>query len=262
MQAKYQGPIELVVFDLAGTLVDGPADMSEQYSKDDGLGVKAPVIAFDEVLSEYGLDLSWDQIRTPMGLDKKTHLRELLAMPDIAQQFETAHGHEWTDSDLEEMYEGLREELSETVVREELSQVIDGTPHALGTLRRQGKQLGTTTGYGSEAAEAVLESLETRQELSFEATAHSDDVPNGRPGPWMIYELMESLDVYPPAAVVKVGDTAADIAEGNNAGAWTVGVYATGNDRFDSLRDAGADYLIPSVRELPPVISRIENENI
>jgi phosphonoacetaldehyde hydrolase len=78
----------------------------------------------------------------------------------------------------------------------------------------------------------------------------------------MIYEVMESLNIYPPASVVKVGDTSKDIAEGNNAGAWTVGVYETGNDRFDSLRDAGADFLIPSVRDLPPVISRIENEDV
>jgi phosphonoacetaldehyde hydrolase len=30
--------------------------------------------------------------------------------------------------------------------------------------------------------------------------------------------------VYPPAAVLKVGDTRADIEEGRNAGAWSVGV--------------------------------------
>lgn len=197
-----------------------------------------------------------------MGLDKKSHLRELLSMPEVSQQFESTHGRKWTDSDLENMYGHLRHMLSEIVVRDELSQVIDGIRRALGTLRRQGKQLGVTTGYGLEPAEALLEDLQTRQGISFEATAHSDAVPNGRPGPWMIYEVMESLNVYPPASVVKVGDTPIDMAEGNNAGAWTVGVYETGNDRFDSLRDAGADFLIPSVRDLPPVISRIENQDI
>jgi phosphoglycolate phosphatase-like HAD superfamily hydrolase len=73
--------------------------------------------------------------------------------------------------------------------------------------------------------------------------------------------VMKSLDIYPPAGVVKVGDTVKDIDEGNNAGAWTVGVYETGNDDFESLRNAGADFLIPSVGELPSVISQIENQN-
>ena len=46
----------------------------------------------------------------------------------------------------------------------------------------------------------------------------------------MIYRLMELLDIYPPAAVVKVGDTVPDILEGRNAGVWSVGVTHTGSD--------------------------------
>jgi phosphonoacetaldehyde hydrolase len=261
VHVEYNKPVELVVFDLAGTLVDGPADMSEQYPKDDGLGVKVPVIAFDEVLSEYGINLSWDRIRIPMGFDKKTHLRELLAMTDVSQQFESAHGREWTDTDVEKMYDHLRDTLAETVVCEGLSDVIGGVLPTLAKLKRQGKKLAITTGYGTEAAEALLESLQMRQGVTFDATTHSDAVPNGRPRPWMVYEVMKSLDIYPPAGVVKVGDTVKDIDEGNNAGAWTVGVYETGNDDFESLRNAGADFLIPSVGELPSVISQIENQN-
>lgn len=78
----------------------------------------------------------------------------------------------------------------------------------------------------------------------------------------MVRQAMEALDIYPPASIVKVADTPKDIAEGKNAGAWTVGVYNTGNNGFDSLGEAGADFLIPSVRELPPILSRIENKLI
>ena len=45
----------------------------------------------------------------------------------------------------------------------------------------------------------------------------------------MIYRLMEELNVCPPGAVVKVGDTIADIESGLNAGVWSVGVTQTGN---------------------------------
>jgi phosphonoacetaldehyde hydrolase len=79
---------------------------------------------------------------------------------------------------------------------------------------------------------------------------------------------------------VKVGDTEADIAEGLNAGAWTVGITKTGNyvglgreeaaatpsrqlaqlvrDAAARLRGAGAHYLIGSIGELPPVLDEIE----
>jgi phosphonoacetaldehyde hydrolase len=46
----------------------------------------------------------------------------------------------------------------------------------------------------------------------------------------MIYRNMERLKVFPPSSVVKVGDTVADIEEGLNAGAWSVGVTTSGNE--------------------------------
>jgi hypothetical protein len=53
---------------------------------------------------------------------------------------------------------------------------------------------------------------------------------NGRPKPWMSTRVAEALDVYPLAAVVKVDDTLPGLLEGLNAGMWTVGVAASGNE--------------------------------
>jgi phosphonoacetaldehyde hydrolase len=99
----------------------------------------------------------------------------------------------------------------------------------------------------------------------------------------MVFEAAVQLKVYPLAAIVKVGDTPADIAEGLNAGAWSVGVAATGNmvglcqsdfealsqnERHDriatgraALIAAGAHYVIDSVADLEPVIAAI-NERL
>jgi len=86
--------------------------------------------------------------------------------------------------------------------------------------------------------------------------------------------------VYPPQAVVKIGDTIADIEAGRNAGVWTVGVTKTGNlvgltqselealapgelDRkvataVRKFKDAGAHYVIDSFVGLPAVVDDIE----
>jgi len=96
----------------------------------------------------------------------------------------------------------------------------------------------------------------------------------------MLFRAMEALRVFPPWAVVKVGDTKADIDEGVNAGTWTVGVTRTGtyvglteaelaalpgpertrliHEAADILRARGADYLVESVAELPPILDDIE----
>jgi len=46
----------------------------------------------------------------------------------------------------------------------------------------------------------------------------------------MIFRCMEALNVYPPAAVMKIGDTCIDIEDGRNAGCWSVGVIDSSNE--------------------------------
>ena len=96
----------------------------------------------------------------------------------------------------------------------------------------------------------------------------------------MYYKALLDLGVWPAWRTVKVDDTTVGIAEGLNAGAWTVGVSVTGNLFGFSLEEtralppaafmarreaaaarlveAGAHYVIDSVAELPPVLSAIE----
>ena len=46
----------------------------------------------------------------------------------------------------------------------------------------------------------------------------------------MIFRIMETLRIYPPRAVVKIGDTVPDIGEGLNAGAVSIGVVSSGSE--------------------------------
>ena len=84
-------------------------------------------------------------------------------------------------------------------------------------------------------------------------------------------------------ALVKVGDTLADIAEGLNAGMWTIGVAQTGNEvgltekefagldpearrtrlnlAYQRMFQAGAHYVVDSIAAVPPVIDEI-NERL
>jgi phosphonoacetaldehyde hydrolase len=105
------------------------------------------------------------------------------------------------------------------------------------------------------------------------------ETAEGRPSPLMMWKAMVELGVWPAFACIKVDDAEVGIAEGRAAGAWTVGVAASGNrvglsgvawealDAADrrvrlteakaSLAAAGADFVIDTVADLPPIVETI-----
>lgn len=262
--AATDSPIKLVIFDWAGTTVDH--------------GCFAPVAPFVEALSARGIKVTVDQVRGPMGLHKRDHLRTLLELPEIRARWREAHGSDWTEADLDRLFEEEFAPRQLSSIRA-VSRLISGLPECVEHLRLRGIKIGTTTGYFREAAELVYEAGR-QQGYVPEANLCVSDVPRGRPAPWMVYRLMEMLDVYPPSAVIKVGDTVPDVGEGRNAGVWTVGIARTGSevglseadwevlpadqkrDRLatasQKLRDAGAHWVIESVAVLPEILPQIE----
>jgi phosphonoacetaldehyde hydrolase len=97
----------------------------------------------------------------------------------------------------------------------------------------------------------------------------------------MIYKACAELGVWPLSRVVKVDDAEVGVAEGKAAGAFTVGVAASGNalglslaalrgltasergSRLDaarkSLMNAGANLVIDSVADLVPALERMSD---
>jgi phosphonoacetaldehyde hydrolase len=98
----------------------------------------------------------------------------------------------------------------------------------------------------------------------------------------MSTRVAEALDAFPLLGCVKVDDTLPGIAEGLNAGMWSVGVARSGNEMGlderedaallvaqpavhaarlgaarDRMRAAGAHYVVDSVKELLPVLDEI-----
>ena len=143
-------------------------------------------------------------------------------------------------------------------------------------------QIGSTTGYTSEIMEYVLP-VAKEQGYEPDCCVTPDVTEYSRPTPFMVFECMRQLNVFPPKLVVKAGDTVMDILEGKNAGAWSVGIIkgssvvglseaeynALGEAERKELHEkarkiymeAGADYVIEDITELPEVINKI-NERL
>ena len=205
--------IRLVVLDWAGTTID--------------FGCMAPSGAFVAAFAARGVAVTLAEARGPMGLHKKDHLRAMLRTENVGAKWRAKTGREWAEADVTELYRDVTPRQVEAA--KAYSALVPGVIETVAELRRTGVKIAGTTGYFHEAAAAVSAAAKQQgYEPDFNICA--DDVPAGRPAPWMIFRSMEALGVYPPAAVLKLGDTVIDIEDGRNAGCWSGGVVDSSNE--------------------------------
>lgn len=259
--------IEAVIFDWAGTTVD--------------YGSFAPVQAFIEAFRQHGIEPSTEEVRKPMGMLKKNHIRTMLEMPRLRAQWQQTHGKDWDEADVDAVYAS-----SEDSIMPILKDFADPKPFVLdtvATLRARGIKIGSTTGYTDEMMSIVVPKA---KELGYapDVWCSPNAVENlGRPYPYMIFYNMQALRIPSAASVVKVGDTVADIQEGKHAGVFTIGVVegssvmgltqaefqalSTAEQLLERQRvaeiyqSAGADGVIQNLSALLSVIDKLEAES-
>lgn len=259
----YTGPLRAVILDWAGTIVD--------------YGSCAPAGVFVEVFRKHGVEITVAEARVPMGAEKRAHIAALLAEPDIALRWQHEHERSYTDADINAIYSDFIPMQIECLPQS--ADLIPGTMEAVAAFRRRGLKVGTTTGYNREMLDVLL--AEARQRgLEPDASVAADEVPEGRPSPWMALTAAMRMNTYPIEACIKVGDTVPDILEGLNAGMWTIAVAKTGNElgineaqaaalhdtelepllnrAYDRLYRAGAHFVVDSIADVPPVLDEIE----
>ena len=258
----YRGGLKLAVLDLAGTVID--------------YGSSAPAGAFVELFAGRGISVSDAEARGPMGMHKRDHIAALCALPHVAAQWREKHGAAVGDADIDRMYaDFIPLQMS---VLPKYADLIPGSAAAVATLREMGLKIAFTTGYNCEMLDIVLAAA-AEQGLQADTAVCGTDVPAGRPAPWMALECAARLNVYPPAACIKFGDTLVDIEAGLNAGMWSVGTALSGNmaglslaewnalsqDEQDRLRvkahaamaAAGAHAVVDSVADAPRIVARV-----
>lgn len=255
--------IKAVIFDWAGTVVD--------------YGCFAPMDAFIQVFAQSGVPITVQEAREPMGLLKRDHIQAILGMNRVRQAWSNRYGQAPGEADLDHLYELFQQTLMKSL--DQFTTPLPGVAAVVEKLRGKGLRIGSTTGYTREMMEVVAGGAK-RKGYQPDFLITSDEVKQGRPYPYMIYRNLLELEVYPPKAAVKIGDTVADVQEGRNAGVWTVAVIKGSSELGLTLQEtkrlpehelqelmdrarrkfteAGADYIIETVDELPDVIEAIE----
>ncbi|WP_436494755.1 phosphonatase-like hydrolase [Actinokineospora sp. HUAS TT18] len=214
--------IELAVLDIAGTTV-------EEH--------QAVYVALEDAVRAAGVDPTVADIQRWMGADKREAIGGLLGVDP---------------STVDDTLADFRARLAAAYAATPPT-LLPGVADALGKLRANGVKVALTTGFDRGVTDSLLAVVGV-DDTVVDAVICVDDVPAGRPAPYMIFRAMERTGVRDVSRVLTAGDTVRDLEAGTNAGAgMVVGVLSGGLDAT-ALGAVRHTHLLPSVADLPELL--------
>ena len=212
------GPIDLLVFDLDGTLIDSKLDL---------------VLSVNAVRERLHLPkLPEETIATYVGRGVVTLMQR--ALGDRASEETVAEAVEffleyYRDHMLDHTvpYPGVREALAALHVR----------------------QMAVLTNKPVKFSQAILVGLGLNE--FFSQVYGGNSFERKKPDPVGLFAIMRETQA-PPDRTMIVGDSDTDVLTGRNAGVWTCGVtYGLAPQTFET---SPPDFLLNDLRELPPLL--------
>jgi phosphonatase-like hydrolase len=221
--------LRMVVFDVAGTTVFDDDNVAE---------------AFLGALRDLGVHAQPEEAVRVMGLSKPLALTELcrgrVSEGELEDVVRAAHAR--FVARMIEHYE-----TSPTV------RPIEGAETTFHALREEGIAVTLDTGFSRPILDTILHRLGWFDGV-VDVTVASDEVPAGRPHPFMIQRALGLLGLPADARLMKVGDTVSDVQEGIAAGAALVVGVLSGTGSREALTGAGATHVIADVSFVPRLV--------
>lgn len=213
--------VQLLVLDVDGTLVDSQALIVEAQGRAfAACGLEAPTR--ERSLSIVGLSLfeAFSELVGPTG-----------PIEQLSEEYKLAFQALRADPAWHEpLFPGIEALIADLRGRDD---VVLGI--ATGKSRRGVAYLVERHGWGG----------------AFATIQTADDAPS-KPHPGMLLQAMAETGIAPERTTM-LGDTTFDMAMARGAGVQAIGV-TWGYHPVDALREAGAETLISSIDELPPLI--------
>jgi len=223
--------IELVVFDMAGTTIADNGEIA---------------VAFQTALKHFGYDVPKEAINTVMGYKKTKAIKMMLNLygpsasntEDLIEEIHTVFLNEMIAH-----YSGLNE-----------IEILPYVEEIFLFLKSKGIKVALDTGFTKQIAEVIIEKLGWLKNHTIDCMVCSDDVPKGRPYPFMIEKIMQQVCVTDSQKVIKVGDTEVDVNEGFNANClYSIGI-TTGAFTRQELSIYNPSFIIDHLIELEKII--------
>jgi phosphoglycolate phosphatase len=213
-QQRLMHPVDLLIFDLDGTIVDTGQDLSNAVNfarKNVGL----PAMTLAEVMHNVG-----DGMRKLLerSLGAEHHERIEFAI----ERFREFYGEHLLDCTV--LYPGIRDVLE----------------------HYKEKKLAILSNKPVRFTEKIVNGLQI--DTFFDRILGGDSLTTMKPSPEPIKHLLTTLDVAPTRCVI-IGDGTTDIESGKRANVYTCAVTYGFRDR-DVLHSVSPDYMINDIRDL------------
>ena len=221
--------VRLVIFDVAGTIIEDHGEVID---------------AFSDALSANGLTATEAELKELKGSSKRDVIKTF-----VERQW--GAGDAGNGERIRRAYDDFKRAL-ESKFANGGAKPIRGAGEAFAWLKAQQILCATTTGFYRAVTDAILRAVGWQD--TFVANICSDDVPEGRPAPYMIFRAMEAARIGDVRAVLNVGDTPLDLQAGARAGVLGVIGVLSGIHDADRLRRESPDHLMASVADLPSLI--------
>lgn len=235
-------PIQLVIFDMAGTTVRDQREVED---------------CFYDAATTTGLEASRSRINAMHGIPKKIVIETL---------WEEAIGRDHPDfqANADKTFAAFKEIL-ENHYRTHPVVPAEGALEVFAWLKSQGIKIALNTGFYREVVDILLDRLGWNEGLDDQymngevidlSITPTETNGKGRPFPDMIFKAMELLGIEDPKTVVKIGDTPADLQEGKLAGVGLNLAVTNGTHTAEELAVWENDGLLENTGALKPFLDQ------
>jgi len=132
-QDNTQNSVGYVMLDCSGTTMDRYVD--------------APALVFVEVFKKYGLEISMDEARGPMGLRRDLHIKAITEIASVRQRFKNRFGRDPDQEDVRKMFAVFVPTQIELLKGGNYHELLPGTAAVVERLQSDGIKIGATTGF-------------------------------------------------------------------------------------------------------------------
>ncbi|MCU0326603.1 MAG: HAD hydrolase-like protein [Spirosomaceae bacterium] len=235
-------PIKLVVFDMAGTTVQDKKEVETCFAK---------------ACQHMNLNVNEERILALQGYSKIEVFR-LLWDEKIGSE------HPEYLENVEVSYDYFRMILEEHYEKNPILPT-EGCLEIFEFLRANDIKIALTTGFYRKVVNIILGKLGWLTGLDndyfnksgdsiIDLSIASDEVPKGRPEPFMIQKAMNLFGITDAQQVINIGDTPSDLQSGISAGCRLSLGLTNGTHTYEQLKDYPNDGLLGSLQELKEII--------
>ncbi|UCJ07694.1 HAD hydrolase-like protein [Chitinophaga pendula] len=218
---------QLAVFDIAGTTLHDESNVG---------------LVLRKTLVDAGVEVSLEEVNEVMGYAKPFAITHLLSIKKDPRAEEPAS--------IDTLHTRFVQDMITHYKTNENVREKSGTSDVFRALKQKGIKIALDTGFDRAITEVILQRVGWTEQGLVDIVVTSDEVPHGRPYPYMIYRAMEQLGIRSIQDVMKIGDTISDLEEGTNAGCKYVIGVTTGAYSRPELEKGPHTHLVAHLNEV------------